>query len=246
MLLDFFCIFSTGGLILWIKQYVNCKFESYINYLIKTILLDDKRTIDSLSMNGTILRWKISDEFKLVFLVAYQEAYSLLYVDKLLSSILTDFTRNEIKNLNYNKIDNLYNDSYDYSKRFSFLLDNWENDCNKMLEGGVENKSRKNYKSEPKKKQVEENYELNKNKSADNNDNKNKLNSSVSEEKNQKIINNYSSNIPKNIMMKKNKNKQEEKVEITNNSNKKKPVKEKTQKRGIGEYSEEMAKQLDM
>ena len=43
-----------------------------------------------------------------------------------------------------------------------------------------------------------------------------------------------------------NKNKQEEKVEISNSSNKKKPVKEKTQKRGIGEYSEEMAKQLDM
>lgn len=244
MLLDFFCIFSTGGLILWIKQYVNCKFESYINYLIKTILLDDKRTIDSLSMNGTILRWKISDEFKLVFLVAYQEAYSLLYVDKLLSSITNDFTKNEIKNLNYNKINNLYSDSYDYSKRFSVLLENWENDCNRMLEGGVENKSRKNYKSEPKKKQVNENTELNKVNSADVNETKSKINNSISVEKNQ--INNYSSNIPKNIMMKKNKSIKEEKVEVSKDSLKKKPTKEKTQKRGIGEYSEEMAKQLDM
>ena len=120
MLLDFFCIFSTGGLILYLKQFVSCKVETLINYLISTVLNDQKRTIDSLSLNGTILRWKITDENKLIFVVGYQESYSLLYVDKLVSMVLNDFIKNEVPKIN--KKDNLYIDAYDYSKKFSSIL----------------------------------------------------------------------------------------------------------------------------
>ena len=124
MLLDFFCIFSTGGLILWYKQFVNSKIDSLLNYLIKTILMDQKRTKDTLSINGTVLRWKVSDENKLIFVVAYQEAYSLLYVDKLINMVLTDFIKNDLDKTSRQGA--VYLDSYVYNQTFMTILNLWE------------------------------------------------------------------------------------------------------------------------
>lgn len=250
MLLDFFCIFSTGGLILWFKQFVSCKYETLINYFIKTILLDQKRTIDSLAVDGTVLRWKISDENNLIFLVAYQEAYSLLYVDKLVSLVMNQFISNELSSVT--KSNGLYYDNYDYTKQFMEILSAWELSCNKILEGGEGSKMVKDLfkkpKSEPKKK-------IN---SAQNNENDKQNESSVpkvqSDIKDTKEpvsvnrISNFNSNIPKNLQMKKMSSQDNSKsvsTTISSTSNKK-TVKEKTQKMGIGEFSEQDAKRLNM
>ena len=51
-MIDLFCIFTTGGLILWYKTFLNMKFKNLINNLIQTILLDDKRTQEMFVHNG--------------------------------------------------------------------------------------------------------------------------------------------------------------------------------------------------
>jgi len=254
MLLDFFCIFSTGGLILWFKQFVGCKYESLINYIIKTILLDQKRTIDSLSMNGIVLRWKISDENNLVFIVAYQEAYSLLYVDKLLSLVQNDFIKNEVSKVS--KEGSLYLDGHDYSKRFMDILTIWENDCNKILEGGESAKgvkesynSNNKSKSIPKKKKNEEEKKTNSvenNETTGNDDMNSSSNITTSTGiTKQSSTSNINSNIPKNLQLKKKASRGESQTQATPVETNKKPKKEKTQKQGF-EYSKQAEKDLNM
>ena len=246
MLLDFFCIFSTGGLILWFKQFVNVKYESLINYIIKTILLDQKRTIDSLSINGTVLRWKISDENNLVFIVAYQEAYSLLYVDRLVSMVMNDFLKNEISKIS--KHNNLYFDGHDFSKRFMEILNSWENDCNKILIGGEEAKQVKDtYKSKGKeikkkegKKSIDASTEKNEEKSETTNIST--VKTAVS-----KTPSTLNPNISKNVQMKRMKS--SGKTETTEKTVTPTPVKkgkEKTQKQEKQEYSKKLENELNM
>lgn len=245
MLLDFFCIFSTGGLILWFKQFVSCKYEPLINYFIKTILLDQKRTVDSLSTNGTVLRWKVSDESNLVFVVAYQEAYSLLYVDKLVSLVMNDFVKKELPNVK--KIGNLFVDKYDYTQRFMQILSSWESDCNKILSGGELSQNTKDLfkkpKSERKKKEVSQDKSTEKNISNSDNINNTDDKKLATSSKN---ITKFNSNIPKNIQLKRMASQKESENKTVTPTAPIKKVKEKTQKRGIGEYSEQAARELNM
>jgi signal recognition particle receptor subunit alpha len=253
MLLDFFCIFSTGGLILWFKQFVNCKYESLINYIIKTILLDQKRTIDSLSINGTVLRWKISDENNLIFIVAYQEAYSLLYVDRLVLMVMNDFLRNEITKIS--KHNNLYFDGHDFSKRFMEILNSWENDCNKILIGGEEAKLVKdNYKSkrtnqsEPKDRKKKDSIEALKEKNNEENNNISTSKSAVNLIKSSEISN-LNSNIPKSVQMKRMKSQGKGDNQTTTTATTTTPgkkQKEKTQKQEKQEYSKKLENELNM
>ena len=124
---DLFCIFTTGGLILWYKQMLpEFKFE-VVNNLIKTILLDEKRTIDSFKQNDTILKWKILNDLGLIFLVAYKEAYNLLYVDQLLDLASKDFSLKTLSNLK--RVGDVYTDCPNYSENFTNLLKKWQQFC---------------------------------------------------------------------------------------------------------------------
>jgi len=138
-MIDLFCIFSTGGLILYYKSFTESNFE-IINDLIKNILMDEKHNQDfykPLNGNGIILRWKILNEKQLIFVVAYQESYNILYTDKLLDLILRDFKENQIPKLNHLK--NVYFELPNYSKDFTILLRKWEKFC----ENELENKNQK-------------------------------------------------------------------------------------------------------
>lgn len=141
MLLDFFCIFSTGGLILWYKQFVQTRLDTFLNYLIKSILLNQKRNLDYCVEKGTVLRWKIADEQGLIFVAAYQESYSVLYVDKLVEMVMTDFVKSIYPSLP--REGTVILDNTNYSQQFMEILGIWENSCNKLLEGGEQNKKSK-------------------------------------------------------------------------------------------------------
>jgi hypothetical protein len=137
---DLFCIFTTGGLILWSKSFVSGDFSSILNDLIKTILMDEKKTQDyyiPVKGNGIILRWRIVNESGLIFVVAYQQSFNILYTDKLLDLILRDFKENQIPKLNHLK--NVYFELPNYSKDFTILLRKWEKFC----ENELENKNQK-------------------------------------------------------------------------------------------------------
>ena len=98
-MIDLFCIYTTGGLILWYKTFVSETFESTINKLIKEILLDQKRNQDSYNEKGRIMKWKVNNESGLIFLVAFREDYGVLYVDQLLEFVHKDFSNQYLKTL---------------------------------------------------------------------------------------------------------------------------------------------------
>ena len=137
-MIDLFCIFTTGGLILWSKSFVSGDFSIVLNDLIKTILMDEKKTQDyyiPVKGNGIILRWRIVNETGLIFVVAYQQSFNVLYTDKLLELIMKDFITNQLPSLNHS--DNIFytlpnND--EYNKTFIKLLNKWENYCKNEVE----------------------------------------------------------------------------------------------------------------
>jgi signal recognition particle receptor subunit alpha len=131
-MIDLFCIFTTGGLILWCKTFLNMKFDAVLNNLIKNVLLDDKRTQETYVANGLVMRWRIMNEAGLIFVVAYQEAYNVLYSDKLLDLVVQDFTTNELPKLK--KAGKVYMDNPTYTEAFMKLLRKWESYCQNQLE----------------------------------------------------------------------------------------------------------------
>jgi signal recognition particle receptor subunit alpha len=153
-MIDFFCIFTTGGLILWYKTFLNIKFDSFINNLIKTILLDEKRTQEIFVEKATVLRWRVVNEAGLIFVVAYQECYNVLYSDKLLELVAQDFQNNEIGKIN--KKGKLYLENVNYTDSFMKVLQKWESYCQKQLEvGGSNDYKKKKSESNPSSKSKE-------------------------------------------------------------------------------------------
>ena len=132
-MIDFFCIFTTGGLILWSKAFVSENLTNLINDLIKTIIMDEKKHQDyyiPVKGNGIILRWKIINESGLIFVVAYQESFNVLYTDKLLDLVMKDFITNQLPLLKHDK--NIFYslpDKNEYNKAFIVILNKWENYC---------------------------------------------------------------------------------------------------------------------
>ena len=137
-MIDLFCIFTTGGLILWSKSFVSGDFTSILNDLIKTILMDEKKTQDyyiPVKGNGIILRWRIINESGLIFVVAYQQSFNVLYTDKLLDLVMNDFMNNQLPLLKYsNNIFHTLPDSTEYNKNFITILNRWEDLCNNEVE----------------------------------------------------------------------------------------------------------------
>lgn len=145
-MIDLFCIFTTGGLIIWSKAFVSSKFDVWINDLIKSILMDEKKTQEYYvpkDGNGIILRWRVLNEAGLIFVVAYQQSYNILYSDKLVEMVVKDFREHRLSSLEHSK--NIYFDTPNekaYNEIFMDILKKWEKYCQDQLQ----NKSNKEQK----------------------------------------------------------------------------------------------------
>ncbi|OWF52945.1 signal recognition particle receptor subunit alpha-like [Mizuhopecten yessoensis] len=95
-MLDFFTIFSKGGIVLWYFQGTSQLFTPSINSLIKTVILQERSGNNSFTHDALTLKYKLDNEFELVFVVAYQKILQLSYIDKFLSDIQLEF-RNKYK-----------------------------------------------------------------------------------------------------------------------------------------------------
>ncbi|XP_060083523.1 signal recognition particle receptor subunit alpha-like [Ylistrum balloti] len=95
-MLDFFAIFSKGGLVLWYFQGTSQLFTPSINSLIKTVLLQERSGNNSFTHDALTLKYKLDNEFEMVFVVGYQKILQLSYIDKFLSDIQLEF-RNKYK-----------------------------------------------------------------------------------------------------------------------------------------------------
>ena len=111
-MLDFFSIFSKGGILLWCFKgagLLQKEWEAFtptVNELIKSVLLQERAVKKSYWEHGQLaLKYKMvgsfilssvslfysyspqDNEFELVFVIAYQKMFTLMYLDKLLDEI---------------------------------------------------------------------------------------------------------------------------------------------------------------
>jgi signal recognition particle receptor subunit alpha len=83
-MIEFFAIFSKGGLLLWYFSEGKDLFKGTINEFIANVLLLE-RTVSSYNHDGMTVKYKLDNELDLVVLVIYQSIIQLSYADRLLS-----------------------------------------------------------------------------------------------------------------------------------------------------------------
>ncbi|KAG5269736.1 hypothetical protein AALO_G00205530 [Alosa alosa] len=98
-MLDFFAIFSKGGIVLWCFQGAGVaeSFAGPVNALIRSVILQERSGNNSFNHNALTLKYKLDNEFELVFVVGFQKILMLTYVDKLIDDIQLHF-RDRYKN----------------------------------------------------------------------------------------------------------------------------------------------------
>ncbi|KAH9509272.1 hypothetical protein Btru_046647 [Bulinus truncatus] len=119
-MLDFFTIFSKGGIVLWCFQGTSQLFTPSVNALIKSVILQERTGNNTYTYDSLTLKYKLDNEFELIFVVAYQNILQLSYVDKFLTDIQLKF-REQYKNVLLNSF---YGDQdfSDFTDTFSDLL----------------------------------------------------------------------------------------------------------------------------
>merc|ERR1712223_1846626 len=105
-MLDFFTIFSKGGILLFCFKGMGLDekdWESFVrtvNSLNKTVFLQEKSDRKNVFESGSLaLRYKLDNEFELVFVAGYQKMLPLLYLDKLLDEIQLRFRDKYLQDL---------------------------------------------------------------------------------------------------------------------------------------------------
>lgn len=117
-MLDLFSIFSKGGIVLWCFQSTSHIFTPSVNSLISNVILQERTGNNCFEHNSLILKYKLDNEFELVFVVAYQKILQLAYIDKFLDDIQLEF-RDKYKN----ELGRSWNlQSFDFQRNFKAVL----------------------------------------------------------------------------------------------------------------------------
>ncbi|KAL2096517.1 hypothetical protein ACEWY4_008665 [Coilia grayii] len=123
-MLDFFAIFSKGGIVLWCFQGAGVaeSFAGPVNALIRSVILQERSGNNSFNHNALTLKYKLDNEFELVFVVGFQKILMLTYVDKFIDDVQLHF-RDRYKNELEQKgaIKYLVND-FEFGDEFHMLL----------------------------------------------------------------------------------------------------------------------------
>jgi signal recognition particle receptor subunit alpha len=98
-MLDFFAIFSKGGILLWCFRGAGilpadwASFRPTVNAFIKSVLLQEMASKNNTyeTTSTLAIKYKLDNEFELVFVAGYQKMLPLLYLDKLLDEIQLRF-----------------------------------------------------------------------------------------------------------------------------------------------------------
>ncbi|XP_075046558.1 signal recognition particle receptor subunit alpha [Mixophyes fleayi] len=121
-MLDFFTIFSKGGIVLWCFQGVQGSFTGPVNALIRSVILQERGGNNCFNHDSLTLKYKLDNQFELVFVVGYQKILTLTYVDKLIDDVHKEFRDKYRNQIQQNGALGLLNGSFDFQDDFSFLL----------------------------------------------------------------------------------------------------------------------------
>jgi len=121
-MLDLFTIFSKGGIVLWCFQstsQISQFFAPSVNSLIKTVILQERTSSNNnYEQDSLSLKYRLDNEFDLVFVIAFQKILQLSYVDKFLDDIQLEFRdkyKNDLARKNYFM-------EFEFSKNFKEVL----------------------------------------------------------------------------------------------------------------------------
>ncbi|GAA6218305.1 signal recognition particle receptor subunit alpha [Lates japonicus] len=123
-MLDFFTIFSKGGIVLWCFQGagVTESFTGPVNALIRSVILQERSGNNSFTHEALSLKYKLDNEFELIFVVGFQKILTLTYVDKFIDDVQLHF-RDRYKNeLEQKGALKLLNNNFDFEDDFKMLL----------------------------------------------------------------------------------------------------------------------------
>ncbi|KAJ7995450.1 hypothetical protein DPEC_G00244690 [Dallia pectoralis] len=123
-MLDFFTIFSKGGIVLWCFQGagVTESFTGPVNALIRSVILQERSGNNSYTHDALNLKYKLDNEFELVFVVGFQKILTLTYVDKFIDDVQLHF-RDRYKNeLEQKGALSLLNNNFAFEDDFNELL----------------------------------------------------------------------------------------------------------------------------
>ncbi|VDM19109.1 unnamed protein product [Wuchereria bancrofti] len=98
IMIELFTIFGKGGIVLWCFQEGGQLFTDSINQLIREVLMQERGNTTVFKHNDLTIKYKLDNEFELVFIVVYQSAIQLAYTDQLLSDVHKKF-RDMYKNV---------------------------------------------------------------------------------------------------------------------------------------------------
>ncbi|KAL4228445.1 hypothetical protein ACF0H5_011491 [Mactra antiquata] len=131
-MLDFFAIFSKGGIVLWYFQGTSQLFTPSVNSLIKSVILQERSGSNQFTHEALTLKYKLDNEFELIYVVAYQKILQLSYIDKFLDAIQLEF-RNKYKDdlLNSNVCQ-----SFDFKQDYDRILFEIEHAAKKEIQKG--------------------------------------------------------------------------------------------------------------
>ncbi|KAL1131300.1 hypothetical protein AAG570_010918 [Ranatra chinensis] len=117
-MLDLFTIFSKGGIVLWCFHSTTQIFTPSVNSLLKSVILQERSGNNSYDHNSLTLKYKLDNEFELVFVVAYQKILQLSYVDKFLDDIHLEFRDKYKEDLQHGR----HFLDYDFHQNFMSVL----------------------------------------------------------------------------------------------------------------------------
>ncbi|KAM9113952.1 signal recognition particle receptor subunit alpha [Pangshura tecta] len=124
-MLDFFTIFSKGGLVLWCFQGVRgpaAACTEPVNALIRSVLLQERGGNNSFNHEALTLKYKLDNQFELVFVVGFQKILTLTYVDKLIDDVHKEFRDKYRNEFQQKGTLGLLNGTFDFKEDFLHLL----------------------------------------------------------------------------------------------------------------------------
>lgn len=92
-MIDLISVFSTGGIVLWQKIYQGSVPENVVNSLVREVFIENraKKDRDIFHKDNYTVKYLVSNDYGLVFVVAYQSIIHLSYSDEFLSNFNTIF-----------------------------------------------------------------------------------------------------------------------------------------------------------
>ncbi|XP_028931690.1 signal recognition particle receptor subunit alpha [Ornithorhynchus anatinus] len=121
-MLDFFTIFSKGGLVLWCFQGVSDSCTGPVNALIRSVLLQERGGNNSFTHEALTLKYKLDNQFELVFVVGFQKILTLTYVDKLIDDVHRLFRDKYRTEIQQRSALSLLHGTFDFQDDFLRLL----------------------------------------------------------------------------------------------------------------------------